>query len=129
MGFYEDPYADFGRLSSELWRACRLVVDTGIHAADKRWSREKAIAYLRETTPNADADIINSVERYIVTPGQATAYKVGMAKILELREKARAKLGPKFDLRQFHDTVLSHGALPLTVLADVVGDWMKDRAA
>ena len=124
MGFYQDPYADFGRLSSELWRACRLVVDTGIHSPETKWSREKAIAYLQDTTPNTAGDIINSVERYIVAPGQAAAYKVGMARILDLRESAKTRLGEKFDLRAFHDVVLGHGTVPLTLLGDAVEAWV-----
>ncbi|MBY0511290.1 MAG: DUF885 domain-containing protein, partial [Rhodospirillaceae bacterium] len=126
MGFYEDPYSDFGRLSSELWRACRLVVDTGIHSAETRWTRAQAIDYLGENTPNAAVDISNSVERYIVDPGQATAYKVGMARILELREDAKAKLGDKFDLRAYHNVVLGSGSVPLPILADNVAAWIKD---
>ena len=127
MGFYRDPYADVGRLTSELWRACRLVVDTGIHAPETKWSREKAIAYLQENTPNTAGDIGNSVERYIVNPGQATAYKVGMNRILSLREDAKARLGEKFDLKEFHDVVLGHGALSLTLLADNVAAWIAAK--
>lgn len=129
MGFYQDVYADVGRLSSELWRACRLVVDTGIHSAETKWSREKAIAYLQDATPNSAGDIVNSVERYIVGPGQAVAYKVGMSRILDLRENAKTRLAEKFDLREFHDVVLGHGALPLTMLAENVEAWVKERAA
>lgn len=114
LGFYEDPYSDFGRLAAELWRACRLVVDTGIH--EKRWTREQAIDYLLENTPNPEGDAIKSIERYIVMPGQATAYMVGMLKILEIRETAKEALGEAFDLRAFHDAVLENGALPLDVL-------------
>lgn len=125
MGFYQDPYADFGRLSSELWRACRLVVDTGIHASETKWSREKAIAYLQETTGNPTRDIVNSVERYIINPGQAVVYTVGMRRILELRESAKARLGEKFDLKAFHDVVLGHGTVPLTVLAENVEAWAR----
>ncbi len=129
MGFYEDPYSDFGRLSSELWRACRLVVDTGIHMPSTRWTRADVIAYLTENTPNTATDITNSAERYIVDPGQATAYKIGMANILELREAAKTRLAGKFDLREFHDVVLSNGSVPLTVLADIVDDWVKAKLA
>ncbi len=129
MGFYQDPYSDFGRLSSELWRACRLVVDTGIHMDDKRWTRAQSITYLTENTPNAVTDIENSVERYIVDPGQATAYKIGMAKIIDLREAAKATLGDKFDLKGFHNAVLSGGSVPLTILADIVDDWVAQTAA
>ena len=122
MGLYADPYADFGRLSMELWRACRLVVDTGMH--DKKWTREQAIDYLKQNTPAPDAEITKSIERYIVMPGQATAYKIGMMKILELREWAKAELGDKFDIRAYHDVVLINGALPLTVLEEQVQAWV-----
>ena len=101
MGFYTDPYSDFGRLGMELWRACRLVVDTGLH--HKRWSREEAIAYLTENTPKPEGDIRKAIERYAVYPGQATAYMIGKLKIMELRESARAQLGERFDIRGFHD--------------------------
>ena len=122
MGLYEDPYADFGRLSMELWRACRLVVDTGLH--DKRWTREQAIDYLKQNTPAPDYEITKSIERYIVMPGQATAYKIGMLKILELREWAKSELGEAFDIRAFHDVVLVNGALPLMVLEEQVHEWV-----
>ena len=103
MGFYKDPYSDFGRLGMELWRACRLVVDTGIH--DKRWSREKAIKYLTDNTPNPDGDIRKAIERYIVYPGQATAYMIGKLKIMELRAEAQRQLGDKFTMGDFHDVI------------------------
>ena len=122
MGFYTDPYSDFGRLGMELWRACRLVVDTGLH--DKRWSREKAIAYLTENTPNPDGDIRKAIERYIVYPGQATAYTIGKLKIMELREEARAELGENFDIRGFHDTVLASGPVPLDILEENIEAWV-----
>jgi len=118
LGLYADPYADFGRLSMELWRACRLVVDTGIHA--KRWTREEAIGYLERTTPNPRGDIVKAVDRYIVMPGQATAYMIGMRKLFELRVAARKALGEDFDLRAYHDAVLANGALPLDVLEHAV---------
>lgn len=114
LGFYEDPYSDFGRLAMELWRAARLVVDTGIH--ELRWTREEAIDYLIENTPNPPGDSRKAIERYIVMPGQATAYMIGMLKILEIREQAREALGEDFDLREFHDAVLVNGAVPLDVL-------------
>jgi uncharacterized protein (DUF885 family) len=113
-GFYQDPYDDFGRLSLEIWRAVRLVLDTGIHA--KRWSREQSIAYMKANTLSSDLDIAREVDRYFTNPGQATSYKVGELKILELRRKAQDALGPRFDLRAFHETVLAAGALPLDVL-------------
>ncbi len=114
MGFYPDPYAEFGRLAMELWRACRLVVDTGIHS--KRWSRERAIQYLLENTPNPVGDSTRAIERYIAMPGQATAYMIGKLKIIELREKARRELADGFDIRAFHDEVLRDGPVPLNLL-------------
>ena len=122
MGFYTDPYSDFGRLGMELWRACRLVVDTGIH--DKRWSREKAIQYLKDNTPNPDGDIVKAIERYIVYPGQATAYTIGKIKIMELRQRAKERLGKRFDWRRFHDVILLGGPMPLDVLDRRVEAWL-----
>ena len=114
MGMYDDPYSDFGRLALELWRACRLVVDTGIHS--KRWTRERAIDYLVENTPNSVGDSTKAIERYIAMPGQATAYLIGKLKIMELRERAREELGEAFDVRDFHDEVLKDGPVPLSLL-------------
>jgi len=114
MGFYKDPYSDFGRLAMELWRACRLVVDTGIHS--KHWTREEAIGYLVENTPNSVGDSTKAIERYIAMPGQATAYLIGKLKIVELRERAREAMGDDFDIRQFHDEVLKDGPVPLSLL-------------
>lgn len=125
MGFYTDPYSDFGRLGMELWRACRLVVDTGIH--DKRWSREQAIAYLKENTPNPDGDIEKAIERYIVYPGQATAYLIGKLKIMELRGRAQAALGDRFDYRTFHEVVLESGPVPLDILDRRVDRWIAKQ--
>ena len=125
IGMYRDPYSDFGRLALELWRAGRLVVDTGIH--HKKWTRQQAIDYLKQNTPNSEADCIDSINRYIVMPSQATAYKIGMIKILELREKAKKQLGSKFDIHQFHDVVLTNGALPLDVLEELVDGWIKSK--
>ena len=125
IGLYEDPYSDFGRLAMELWRACRLVTDTGLHA--KRWSREQAIDYLLHNTPNAESDIVKAIERYIVMPSQATAYKVGMLKILELRETAKNRLGDRFDIREFHNVVLKQGALPLATLEGIVNHWIAGK--
>ena len=122
MGFYTDPYSDFGRLQMELWRAGRLVVDTGLHR--KRWSREQAMAWLKENTPNPEGDIEKAIERYIVYPGQATAYMIGKLKIMELREKARAELGDRFDIKAFHDAVLLSGPVPLDVLEENVNAWV-----
>ena len=126
MGLYADPYSDFGRLSMELWRACRLVVDTGIHA--KRWTREQSIAYYRKNTPDTERDCIRMVERHIVMASQATAYKIGMLKILELREKANKALGSRFDIRVFHDVVLRGGPLPLTVLEQMVDEYIESES-
>ncbi|WP_020401059.1 DUF885 domain-containing protein [Kordiimonas gwangyangensis] len=124
MGFYQDPYSDFGRLAMELWRACRLVVDTGLHA--KKWTREEAIQYLKDNTPNPEGDIVAAIERYVVMPGQATAYMVGKLKIKELREMARAELGDKFDWKAFHRVVLQNGAVPLSILEENVNAWVAD---
>lgn len=125
MGFYKDPYSDFGRLSAELWRACRLVVDTGIHA--EKWTREEGITYYKTNTPNAEGDCVKMVERHIIAPGQATGYKIGMLKILELREMAKEKLGDKFDIREFHDVLLTNGAVPLNLLEGNVEDWVASK--
>lgn len=125
MGAYKDPYADFGRLAMELWRACRLVVDTGIH--DKKWTREEGIAYYKDNTPNAESDCIKMVERHIVMPGQATAYKVGMNKILDLRAKAEKALRETFDIREFHEVVLGQGAVPLSILEELVDDYIAEK--
>lgn len=127
MGLYEDPYSDFGRLAMELWRACRLVVDTGIHAM--KWTRQEGIDYYVNNTPNAKSDAIKMVERHVVMPSQATAYKVGMLKILELREAAKKELGEKFDIRQFHDVVLKNGPVPLNVLEQFVNEWVASKKA
>ncbi len=122
LGMYSDPYSDFGRLAMELWRACRLVVDTGIHS--KKWTREEGIKYYVDNTPNAESDAVKMVERHIVMPSQATAYKVGMNKILEVRAAAKTKLGDKFDIREFHGVVLNNGAVPLNVLEEMVDEWV-----
>ena len=127
MGYYQDPYDDFGRLAMEVWRAARLVVDTGIH--DKHWTREEAIQYLIDNTPNPEGDCRKAIERYIVMPGQATAYKIGMNKIVSLREKAKAELGNKFDIRDFHDVVLKDGAVPLDILEENVDTWIAETKA
>ncbi|SHF97692.1 Uncharacterized conserved protein, DUF885 familyt [Microbulbifer donghaiensis] len=124
-GFQEDPYDDLGRLQAEMFRAVRLVVDTGMHY--KRWSREEAIAYMVEKTGMAESEVTTEIERYLVWPGQALAYKAGMMKILELREKARTELGSEFDIRQFHNVVLTNGAMPLAVLENQVNHWIDDQ--
>jgi uncharacterized protein (DUF885 family) len=127
FGAYQDPYSDFGRLAMELWRACRLVVDTGIHA--KKWTREQGIAYYTENTPNAVSDGVKMVERHIVMPSQATAYKIGMLKILELRTMAKTKLGDRFDIREYHDEILKYGPLPLNIVETKVNDWIATKLA
>ena len=122
MGFYQDPYSDFGRLSTELWRAVRLVTDTGLHA--KRWSREDAIAYFRQNSLLTERDIVKEVERYITNPGQATSYKIGELKIEQLRARAEQALGSRFDIRDYHAVVLGSGSVPLDVLEDQVNAWI-----
>jgi uncharacterized protein (DUF885 family) len=125
MGFGRDPLDSLGRLRDEMMRATRLVVDSGMH--HKRWTREQAITYMMDNTGMAEGDVTAEVERYLVDPGQALAYKTGMLKILALREHAKQELGDKFDLKQFHNEVLTHGALPLTLLEGVVNDWIAKR--
>ncbi|MCI2284125.1 DUF885 domain-containing protein [Colwellia sp. MSW7] len=127
IGLYQDPYSDFGRLAMELWRACRLVVDTGIHT--KKWTREQGIAYYATNTSNAKSDTVKMVERHIVMPSQATAYKIGMLKIIELRENAKVALGDKFDIREFHDVVLRNGPVPLNILTQLVDEYIKAKQA
>jgi len=127
IGLYQDPYSDFGRLGMELWRACRLVVDTGIHT--KKWTREQGIAYYVTNTPNAKSDAVKMVERHIVMPSQATAYKIGMLKIIELRESAKVALGDKFDIREFHDVILRNGPVPLNVLTQLVNEYIEEKQA
>ena len=125
IGYYKDPYSDFGRLAMELWRACRLVVDTGIHAM--QWDREQGIEYYVTNTPNPKPDAVKMVERHIVMPSQATAYKIGMLKILELREKAKTEMGNSFDIREFHDVVLKNGPVPLNVLSEYVDEYIQSN--
>lgn len=127
MGFQDDPFDNIGRLQAELFRAVRLVVDTGIHY--KKWTREEAIDYMKANTGMAQSDVVSEIERYIVMPGQATSYKVGMMKILELREKAKTALGEKFDLRDFHDVVLKNGAVPLDILERFIDSYIADTLA
>ena len=122
MGGYQDPYSDFGRLGSEIWRAIRLVVDTGIHA--KGWSEEEAVQYALENSPNPEGAVRSEVQRYYVLPGQATSYKIGMIRIQELRAKAEEELGDSFDIRGFHDTVLGGGSVPLSILEKRVDQWI-----
>ncbi len=126
QGFQSNPLDNLGRLQAELFRGVRLVVDTGLHA--KRWTREQAIDYMVQNTAMAESDVVSEIERYIVMPGQATAYKVGMIKILELREKARSALGDKFDLKAFHDVVLKNGAVPLDILEQIIDEYIAETA-
>jgi uncharacterized protein (DUF885 family) len=127
IGFYEDPYSDFGRLQDEMLRAIRLVVDTGFHS--KKWTRQQVVDYFHAHSAIDEVDVQTETDRYISIPGQALAYKVGQLKIIELRERAKAKLGPKFDVRKFHDTVLDAGALPLDVLEARVDTWIAGEKA
>jgi uncharacterized protein (DUF885 family) len=127
MGFFQDPYSDFGRLAAELWRATRLVVDSGLHY--KRWSRQQAIAYLDENTPSPHSTNEAAVDRYLAVPGQATSFMVGMLHVLGERERARAALGVKFDLRQFHAVVLENGYVPLWAVTAGVDRWLAGQAA
>ncbi|HMQ68520.1 MAG TPA: DUF885 domain-containing protein [Ignavibacteria bacterium] len=124
-GMYEDLYQLYGALTFEIWRACRLVVDTGIH--DKKWSREQAYDFMRKYTPNSDQDIQSEIDRYISWPGQALAYKIGELKIKELRKKAEVSLGDKFEIKDFHDVILMNGALPLPILEDIVNQWIAEK--
>lgn len=123
VGFYENPYSDFGRLGYEMWRAVRLVVDTGIHAFG--WTRQQAVDYLASHTALTEKSVNDQIDRYISWPGQALSYKIGEIKIRQLRAKAEKALGSKFDLRRFHDTVIGQGSLPMDVLEDVIDEWIK----
>jgi uncharacterized protein (DUF885 family) len=127
LGLYKDPYSRFGQLTYDMWRAVRLVVDTGIH--DQGWSRQKAIDFFAANAAKSMHDIENEIDRYIAWPGQALAYKIGQLRILELRRKAETELGGKFDLRDFHDTILGQGAVTLSVLDGIVEDWIAERKA
>ena len=125
FGFYQDPYQDFGRLYDELLRAVRLVVDSGLHA--RKWTRTQVMDYFRTNTPNPERDIFTETNRYIVWPSQATAYKIGMLKILELREIAKKELGARFDLREYHDLVLKNGSVPMDILEENVRAWITKK--
>ncbi|TXI46361.1 MAG: DUF885 domain-containing protein [Lysobacter sp.] len=127
MGLYDDPYDRMGQLAYDMWRAVRLVVDTGMHA--KGWSRDRAIAYFKANAPKTDQDIVNEIDRYIGTPGQALAYKIGQLKISELRERAATRLGPAFDLRDFNDAVLETGSVPLETLERHIDAWIERSAS
>jgi prolyl oligopeptidase len=127
LGMYKDPYSRFGQLSYEMWRAVRLVVDTGMHS--KGWTRQQAIDFFRENTGKTDQDITVEVDRYIVWPGQALAYKLGQLKIRELRTHAEKTLGNGFDIRSFHDAVLEEGAMPLDILEADMNAWRARQSA
>ena len=123
MGFYQDPYSKFGQLTYEMWRACRLVVDTGMHALG--WTRQEAIDFMLSHTAKTENDVTVEIDRYIAWPGQALAYKIGELKIRELRSKAEKELGDDFNIRDFHDVVLGHGAVPLDILEQHVDDYIQ----
>ena len=125
IGLYKDPYSDFGRLSGELWRACRLVVDTGVH--HYKWTREEGIDYYMNNTANPEGDCIGMVERHIVWPGQAVSYKIGMIKVQELRAYAEKELGDKFSLQEFHDVVLKNGSVTMDILENIVYSWVDSK--
>ncbi len=127
LGMYRDPYSKFGQLTYDMWRSIRLVVDTGMHALG--WTREHAITFFRENSGKSDQDIQVEVDRYIVWPAQALAYKIGQLKFRELRTLAERKLGDRFDVRAFHDVVLEQGALPLNILAERIDRWIQSRTA
>ena len=123
MGFFADPYDDFGRLLYEMWRSCRLVVDPGMHAFG--WTREQAIEFMKRNTALSELNIVNEVDRYIGWPGQACGYKIGELTIRRLRGEAEAALGAKFDIRRFHDAVLLDGPIPLDLLERNIADWIS----
>ena len=125
VGFYQDPYSDYGRLEGDIWRAIRLVVDTGVHS--QHWTREQMVQFFHDHSNIDDTSIQSEVDRYISTPSQALAYKVGQLKFLELRDRAKAALGDKFDIRAFHDQILDSGALPLDVLTDRITAWIATQ--
>ena len=125
MGFYKDPYSYFGRLTYDMWRACRLVIDVGLHT--KNWTREQAVTYLSENTALSIHEVNTEINRYISWPGQALAYKMGELKIKEVRKKAEDALKEKFDIREFHDLVLSQGSVTLDILEKMVDKFIEER--
>jgi uncharacterized protein (DUF885 family) len=127
LGLYTDPYSHFGYLQNELWRAIRLVVDTGLHS--KGWTREQVIGYMRENSAEAETQSVAEAERYIAIPGQALAYKIGELQIKELRARAERELGPRFDIRAFHAEVLRDGSVPLDVLEEKIARWIREQTS
>ena len=125
VGLYQDPYSDYGRLEADMWRAIRLVVDTGVHS--QHWTRQQMVDYFHQYSSLDETNIQSEVDRYIAWPAQALGYKMGQLKILELRDRAKSALGPRFDLRAFHDVVLDSGALPLYVLEAQVDAWIQSQ--
>jgi uncharacterized protein (DUF885 family) len=125
MGFYKDPYSDFGRLTYEAWRACRLVVDTGMHAFG--WTRDEAIRFMMQNTALSEYEVRNEIDRYISWPAQALSYKIGEIRIRQLREKAQRALGIDFDLRRFHDTLIGNGSVPIAVLDEIIDEWIESE--
>jgi len=124
IGLYEDPYSKFGALTYDMWRAVRLVVDTGMHY--KGWSRQQAIDFFKDNAAKTEQDIVNEIDRYLIMPGQALAYKIGQLKLLELKQRAKNQLGDQFDIKEFHHAVLSQGALPLAVLEERIDDYLLE---
>ena len=125
IGLYQDPYSDYGRLENDIWRAIRLVVDTGVHS--QHWTRQQMVDYFHDHSAIDETDIQTEVDRYIAWPSQALAYKIGQLEILGLRDKAKTELGDKFDLRAFHDQVIDSGALPLDVLDERIQAWIGSQ--
>jgi uncharacterized protein (DUF885 family) len=125
MGAYDDPYAEFGMLSLQMWRAIRLVTDTGLH--HKRWTREQAQQYFRDNSSVSERDLVKEVDRYINNPGQATSYMIGQLKIAELRARAEQQLGPRFDIRDFHEAILANGPMPLAILEEQVDRYIAGK--